>query len=360
VAFLSTVEAEHEQLMQRCLQLARNGAGAVAPNPMVGAVLVHEGRILAEGWHKVFGGPHAEVECLRAFGDGEIPKGATLYVNLEPCTHHGKTPPCVDLIIARRIENLVVGCIDPNPQVQGKGIARARAAGIQVATGVCEAESRWLNRRFITLREQRRPYIVLKWAQSLDGLLDQRLRLTRASVRISSKATDVLVHQWRSEEQAILVGSRTAINDNPALNVRHVEGRSPLRVLIDRNNDVPVASKLFDKSIPTLLFTNSLRDDVPVEQVVMNNDADPITIVLNELQQRGIASVLVEGGAELLGHFLASGRWDEARVIRAPLTLRNGTPAPALSTPIARTVNSDADVVTFHTNHTTPDGAWHW
>ncbi|HRH37807.1 MAG TPA: bifunctional diaminohydroxyphosphoribosylaminopyrimidine deaminase/5-amino-6-(5-phosphoribosylamino)uracil reductase RibD, partial [Flavobacteriales bacterium] len=241
--------------MHRCLRLARNGAGKVAPNPMVGAVLVHHGRVLAEGWHRAFGGPHAEVECLRAFGEGAIPPDAVLYVNLEPCSHHGKTPPCVDLLITRGLKKLVVGCGDPNPVVQGRGAARAREAGMDVITDVLRDECRWLNRRFITAMEQRRPYVILKWAQSVDGYLDDHGR----TARISSPSTDALVHTWRSREQAILVGSRTALTDDPSLTVRLVAGTDPLRVLIDRSNTTPSTARLFDGSAPTLLVTAHQR-----------------------------------------------------------------------------------------------------
>jgi diaminohydroxyphosphoribosylaminopyrimidine deaminase/5-amino-6-(5-phosphoribosylamino)uracil reductase len=346
----------HEHHMRRCLQLACNGAGHVAPNPMVGAVLVHGDRVLAEGWHRSYGGPHAEVECLRAFGEGPVPSDAVMYVNLEPCSHHGKTPPCVDLLIARAVKKLVVACEDPNPLVKEEGYARAREAGIEVIEDVLRDESRWLNRRFMQSIEQQRPYIILKWARSADGFLDDHGR----TARISSSGTDVLVHRWRSEEQAIMVGSRTVINDDPSLTVRRVEGSNPLRVLIDRQNQAAPTSKVFDGSAPTLLITANRRSDVPAEQQVIGMDDDPIDAVIHELQHRSVRSVIVEGGAELLGHFLSRGLWNEARVITGDLKFGGGTSAPALSTSPVRSLTREADRIDLFVNGIAPETTWAW
>lgn len=346
----------HEHFMRRCLQLALNGAGQVAPNPMVGAVLVQGDRILAEGWHRAFGGPHAEVECLRAFGDGPVPDDAVMYVNLEPCSHHGKTPPCVDFLIARRVRHLVVGCEDPNPLVKGQGIARAREAGIEVTTDLSREECRWLNRRFIHNIENERPYIILKWARSSDGFLDDHGR----PARISSAGTDTLVHRWRSEEEAILVGSRTVKNDDPSLTVRHVEGRDPLRVVIDRENVTPSSSRIFDGSAPTLLVSASLRDDVHVEQRTIAKGTDPIDAVLHELQHRQTRSLLVEGGAELLAHFIGRGLWNEARVITGPAIFGGGTHAPVLNVPPVRTMRIGPDHIDLFMIGNAPHPTWPW
>ena len=342
--------------MRRALELARLGAGQVAPNPMVGAVLVQGERVLAEGWHRSIGGPHAEVECLNGFGEGSIPADATLFVNLEPCSHQGRTPPCVDLLIRRELKHLVVAHSDPNPAVHGRGFARAREAGMEVITGVCEAEARWLNRRFLTFHEERRPYIVLKWARSGDGFMDDRGR----SARISSAETDVLVHRWRSEEPAILVGSRTVINDDPQLTVRHVAGRQPLRVVIDRGARTPAKARAFDGSAPTLLLTDRERLEVAAEQLVIAVGSDPIDALLVELQRRTITSVLVEGGAELLGHFLARGLWDEARVITGAAAFAAGTKAPELTVSAARSIVSGPDRIALFVNESAPDPAWTW
>lgn len=347
---------EHERHMQRCLQLARNGAGHVAPNPMVGAVLVQGERVLAEGCHHTYGGPHAEVECLRAFGDGPVPSDSVMYVNLEPCSHHGKTPPCVDLLIARGVKKLVVGCEDPNLLVKGKGLARAREAGIEVVMDVLRDECRWLNRRFIHGIEQRRPYIILKWARSSDGFLDDHGR----TARISSGESDVLVHRWRSEEQAIVVGSRTVINDDPSLTVRHVEGKNPLRVLLDRKNRAASTSRVFDGAAPTLLITGTSRNDTRADQLVLDQNADPLDAMLEELQRRDVRSVLVEGGAQLLGHFIARGLWNEARVITGTARFNGGTHAPVFDRDPVRTMMSGTDRIDCFTNGTPIADTWAW
>lgn len=358
---------DHAHWMRRCLELALNGAGSAAPNPMVGAVLVREGKVIAEGWHRAVGGPHAEVECLRAFGEGPVPPDATLYVNLEPCAHHGRTPPCADLLIARGVKHVVIGQHDPFPAVAGKGIARLQAAGTQVAVGVEEAHCRWTQRRFLTSIEQQRPYITLKWARSTDGLLDQHPRGARGVQRISAPETDVLVHRWRSEEQAILVGSRTVVNDDPSLTVRHVTGRSPLRVVIDREGRAPASSKVFNGDVPTLLITTTRRAELPVEQCVLGPADDPIDHLLHELDRRAIRSLIVEGGAELLGHFIARGLWDEARIITGTVVLGAGTAAPVLATEAVRELTIGGDRIAFHVNVASPSlhsiipqRAWAW
>jgi len=331
--------------MRRCLALARLGAGGAAPNPMVGAVLVRGDKVLAEGWHKDAGGPHAEVECLRAFGGNPVPDDALLYVNLEPCSHHGKTPPCADLLIERGLKHVVVAHRDPFPLVSGRGIERLRTAGIEVVAGILDEEARWMNRRFLTSVEHGRPYIILKWAQSSDGFLDRHPRDGREVQRISVPDTDVLVHLWRSEEQAILVGSRTVVNDDPQLTVRHVDGRSPLRVVIDRENRTRVGSNVFDGSAPTLLITTNPREDVRAEQHVIGMIDDPIDALLQELDRRQVRSILVEGGAELLRHFIQRGLWDEARVITGAPIFHNGTPAPVIEGPPARAQDITTDRV---------------
>jgi diaminohydroxyphosphoribosylaminopyrimidine deaminase/5-amino-6-(5-phosphoribosylamino)uracil reductase len=347
---------EPEAFMQRCLQLALNGSGRTAPNPLVGAVLVRNGHVLAEGWHRALGGPHAEVECLRAFGEGTVPADAVLYVNLEPCAHTGRTPPCADLLIARGVKHVVVGCSDPNPLVAGKGIQRLRDAGVQVQVDLLRDACRWTNRRFITCFEQQRPYVVLKWARSLDGFLDDHGR----TVRISSPATDVLVHRWRAEEQAILVGSGTVLNDDPALTVRHVHGASPLRVVLDRSARIPAEARVFDGSTRTLLFTGRSRSDVQADQCVIDTDTDPVKAVLAELHRRSVRSLLVEGGARLLAHFIAHGPWDEARVITGARPLGDGSPAPRLAHPAQRVLESGGDRISLHTNATHVHDTWSW
>lgn len=334
--------------MRRCLQLAYNGSGSAAPNPMVGAVLAINDQVIAEGWHKQRGGPHAEVNCLRSFGEGAVPENAVIYVNLEPCAHFGRTPPCVDLLIARGVKHLVVGAVDPDPRTLGEGIARARAHGIHVEVGVIQDECRWLNRRFITSVEQQRPFIVLKWAQSADGFIDDGASSIRGVRRISSSATDTIVHRWRAEEQAILVGSRTVLHDDPSLNVRHTDGRSPLRMVIDRSCIVPSTSKVFTDGGATLLFTSVKREDNGVEQIVLAANDDPITAVLRELHCRGMRSLLVEGGAELHQHFIDRDLWDEARIITSPRPIGQGTVAPRFDHAPRHTTKSGVDSIAWH------------
>ncbi len=349
-----------ELLMERCLELARNAASSAAPNPLVGAVLAQGGRILAEGWHHAAGLPHAEVECLRAFGDGPVPADALLAVNLEPCAHHGRTPPCADLLIARGVRRVAIAHADPFPLVAGRGIDRLRAVGVVVELGVREAEARWTNRRFLTSIAKGRPYIVLKWARSADGFLDRHPREGRGVQRISTPATDVLVHRWRSEEQAVLVGGRTVANDDPALTLRHVSGRQPLRVVLDRSGAAPSGSKVFDGSAPTLLFTGNHRVGVNAEQVQVPPTGDPLQVVLDTLHGKGVRSLLVEGGAELLGHFLHRGPWDEARVITGSALFGAGTRAPLLPMPAVRAFTSAQDRIEFHLNGATTEDAWCW
>jgi diaminohydroxyphosphoribosylaminopyrimidine deaminase/5-amino-6-(5-phosphoribosylamino)uracil reductase len=353
--------------MQRALQLARTAAGDVGANPLVGAVLVQGEHILAEGWHTRFGGPHAEVECLRAFGDGPVPEDAVMYVTLEPCSHVGKTPPCADLLIARDVKQVVIAHTDPFPEVSGRGIAKLRGAGVQVVVGMDEAEARWTNRRFLSSVERNRPYVVLKWARSSDGFLDRHPREGRTVQRISTAATDVLVHGWRSAEQAILVGGTTVLNDDPSLTVRHIQGPQPLRVVLDRSGVTPASSKVFDGSAPTLLFTKNIRKDLHVEQYTLSDGDEPLEAVLRELNDRGIRSLLVEGGAGLLRNFLTVGLWDEARVISGAPLFHAGTRAPDMESKIQRSFVSDKDLITYHLNPASaatganePLPAWPW
>lgn len=358
--------AHHDTFMGRALELARLGGGTVAPNPLVGAVLVSGGRILAEGWHKTFGGPHAEVECLRAWGEDPLPDDAILYVTLEPCSHQGKTPPCADLLIARGVQRVVVAHEDPFPEVAGRGIAKLRDAGVEVTVGVGEHEARWTNRRFLMSVQEQRPYIILKWARSADGFLDRRPRTERGVQRITCAATDVVTHGWRAMEQAILVGSRTVVHDDPSLTVRQVPGRQPLRVVIDRSGITPDDSQVYDSQAPTLLVTRTARAGLAIEQHLLQDDADPLDQVSRELHRRGIRSLLVEGGAQLHQAFLQRGLWDEARIIQGTPRFGDGTPAPMIATAPLRTVVSDVDTIEHHLDPASPIAAhaplptWPW
>lgn len=332
----------HELYMRRCLQLARLGAGYVAPNPMVGAVLVYEGRIIGEGYHQIYGQAHAEVNCINSVReeDTHLIASAVIYVSLEPCAHFGKTPPCADLIIRHGIQTVVVGCRDPFTEVNGKGIDKLRKAGVTVTIGVLEKECLELNKRFFTFHTQHRPYIVLKWAQTADGRIgasgNQRLL-------ISNGYTNRLVHRWRSEEAGILVGTNTARVDDPILTNRLWQGKSPVRMVIDKNNVLPPALQMLNGSPATVVF-NTVRNSDELNARLLQTiesgvfyyrvsaDASLLHQLLNACYQLQIQSVLVEGGAFLQQSIIDEGCWDEARVItNENLRVREGIKAPELA-----------------------------
>jgi len=320
---------DYAKYMRRCLQLARLGCYYVAPNPMVGAVLVRETpetgeEVLAEGWHERFGEGHAEVNCFRHAAETGITDfaGCTLFVSLEPCSHYGKTPPCAKLIIEKGVRKVVVGTLDPNPQVAGNGVRMLREAGIEVVTGVEEAACRELNKRFLCLHEKHRPYVVLKWAQTADGYMDglrdvNDLSLLGKPLVISNSVTKQLVHQMRAENMAIMVGTRTALLDNPRLCTTRWSGRNPVRVVLDRHGVIPRDSKLFSADAETLVYT----------------DTD-YQYILSDLAARGIHSLMVEGGAQLLTTILESGIWDEIHLEVSPQQVGQGVKAPVLSCPM--------------------------
>jgi diaminohydroxyphosphoribosylaminopyrimidine deaminase/5-amino-6-(5-phosphoribosylamino)uracil reductase len=320
----------HEQYMQRCLQLARDGAGHTAPNPMVGAVLVHDDMIIGEGFHQQYGKAHAEVNCINSVSpaDQHLITESILYVSLEPCSHFGKTPPCVDLIIEKKIPVVIIASKDTNPAVKGKGIEKLKANGVNVITGILEKEAIQLNKRFFTFQEKQRPYIILKWAQSSDKKIagDNGERIF-----ISNESTNRLVHKWRSEESAILIGTNTALKDDPVLTTRLWPGNDPLRLVLDRNLQLPPALNLFDGKIKTIVF-NELKDErgemLSFYQVDKVDDLKKIMEALYILQ---VQSVIVEGGAALLRSFIAAGLWDEARVItNTTMEIGKGLIAPVL------------------------------
>ena len=291
--------------MERCLQLARNGLGHAAPNPMVGSVIVADGKIIGEGFHTGYGKSHAEVEAINAVKDESRLKDSILYVNLEPCAHHGQTPPCADLIIEKGIPKVVIGCRDPFPAVDGKGIEKLEAAGVEVEVGILEEECLDFNRRFMTFHQQKRPYVILKWAQTLDGFMDKLRNGEKGINWISGPAAKRLVHLWRSQEQAIMVGTNTAMIDDPHLNVREVEGEDPVRVIIDRELKIPKDSHVLDGTIPTVVFTEKHANDKENIEYVLNEEPkELLDQVLAHLYNKGIQSVIIEGGRKLLMSFL--------------------------------------------------------
>ena len=328
--------------MQRCLQLAALGAGQVAPNPMVGALLVYNGRIIGEGYHQEYGKAHAEVNCINNVSDAdkEFIEKSTMYVSLEPCVHFGKTPPCTDLIIANKIPAVVIGCRDSFAAVAGKGIEKLQQAGINVTVGILQNECLALNKRFFTFYEKQRPFIILKWAQSGDGKMsphnppkggnDEHKILTR--LLISNEYSNRLVHKWRSEEAAILVGTNTALLDDPALTTRLWPGKNPLRLVIDKELKLPTHLKLFDGNTKTIVF-NYLKK-AQTENLVyhqLSKDENILAQILSVLYKIQIQSLIVEGGTKLLQSFIDEGLWDEARVItNVDMVIGEGLDAPVL------------------------------
>jgi diaminohydroxyphosphoribosylaminopyrimidine deaminase/5-amino-6-(5-phosphoribosylamino)uracil reductase len=348
----------HELFMRRCLEIAGNGSGLTAPNPMVGAVIVHNGQIIGEGYHTGFGKAHAEVEAVNQVKEKDLLKHSTLYVNLEPCNHIGKTPACSDLIINSGIPRVVIGQPDPNTQAGG-GIARMREHGVEVITGVLEEESRWLNRRFNTFHEKRRPYLILKWAQSIDGFVDV-VRTDPASeqpAQISDEVCRRWVHKWRSEEQAIMVGAGTLRMDNPRLDVRVWSGNNPLRIVIAPSTGLKPdpGVHLLDGSLPTVVYTYGESLKFPnLEFVTLSKDAPLMNQVFEDLYSRNIISVLIEGGPTLHQSLIDSGLWDEARVFSSQLWLGKGIPAAHLPHQPLSTQSAGNSQILLFTNLTYP------
>lgn len=319
-----------EKYMRRCIQLARNGICHAAPNPMVGAVIVRDGKIIGEGYHVRCGEGHAEVNAIASVKDESLLKDATIYVSLEPCSHYGKTPPCADLIIRKGIPRVVVGCVDPFSLVAGRGIQKLRDAGIEVTVGVLEKECRELIRAFATFNLKKRPYITLKWAQSADGFLDIR-RKDGNAVRLSTPLSTLAVHKMRAEQKAILVGRRTALLDNPSLTVREWYGQNPLRLVIDRQLTLPPHLHLFDGSTPTLVFTEKEKAATQnLTYVTLDFGQNILPQIMQVLYEQKIQTLLVEGGSQTLQTFLEQGLWDEAFIEHTRVTLHDGIPAPLL------------------------------
>jgi diaminohydroxyphosphoribosylaminopyrimidine deaminase/5-amino-6-(5-phosphoribosylamino)uracil reductase len=321
-----------EKYMQRCLQLAALGLGGVAPNPLVGSVIVYNDKIIGEGFHRKYGEPHAEVNAIESVKDQSLLEKSTLYVNLEPCAHFGKTPPCADLIVSKRIPRVVIGCVDTFSKVAGKGIEKMQSAGIEVVVGVLEKKSRHLNRRFFTFHEKKRPYVILKWAQTSDGFIDTlRDDCNNRPAWITNNDCRILVHKWRTEESAILVGKRTALNDNPRLNVRNWSGKAPVRMVIDKDLSLPESLHLFDGSQRTLIF-NSIHNEesIGLQNVGLNFEKLPEEI-LNWSYNSDIQSIIIEGGTHTLQQFIDMDLWDEVRLFTGKMRFGRGVKAPYFS-----------------------------
>lgn len=323
---------KHKKYMQRCVELAKNGLGTTYPNPMVGSVIVFENQIIGEGWHQKAGKPHAEVNAINSVKDKSLLSKSTIYVSLEPCSHFGKTPPCSDLIIHHKIPNVVVGTIDPNEKVAGKGIEKLRQSGANVIVGILEKKCLELNRRFFTFHNQKRPYIILKWAESADGFLSPQSKNEQKPVWITNSYSRQLVHKWRTEEQAILVGTTTVLADNPQLNSRDWTGNNPIRIVLDRSGKISNDYEVKNGKQSTIFITekeNFVSDEnYNHETIIFDNQL--AEKICNFLFQKGIQSVIIEGGLQTLQTFIDANLWDEARIFKGSLLFQQGTKAPTL------------------------------
>ncbi|WP_324719640.1 bifunctional diaminohydroxyphosphoribosylaminopyrimidine deaminase/5-amino-6-(5-phosphoribosylamino)uracil reductase RibD [Salinimicrobium sp. HB62] len=343
----------HEKYINRCIQLAQNGLGRTYPNPVVGSVIVHNDRVIGEGWHQKAGEPHAEVHAVNSVRDKSLLPKSTIYVSLEPCSHYGKTPPCSNLIIDSGIKKVVIGTVDPFSEVAGKGIKKLMDAGCEVRVGVLEQECRELNKRFFTYHTKQRPYIILKWAQTGDGFLAPTppKNAKREPVWITGKYSQQLVHKWRAIEQAILVGTNTAVMDNPKLNTRLWQGNDPVRVVLDRNQRIPQDSHLFDGSVKTIVLTEKLPESLGTGNVIFETldfNGDLPKQVCEILYRHEIQSVIIEGGRKTLQTFIAAEMWDEARIFTGRPYFKEGTKAPDLQgRPISETKTGDDDLKIF-------------
>lgn len=323
----------HEKYMNRCIQLAKNGLGTTYPNPLVGSVIVYDDKIIGEGWHKKAGEAHAEVNAIKNVKDITLLKNATIYVSLEPCSHFGKTPPCSDLIIKHKIPHVVIGTVDPFSEVSGRGIEKLKNAGIKVTVGVLAKECQELNKRFFTFHTKKRPYIILKWAESADGFIAPLQKENIEPVWLSNIYSRQLVHKWRAEEQGIFVGTNTILEDNPKLDTRDWFGKSPIRITIDKSNKIPENFNFKDLSQETIVI-NSLkkldnRKNLTFEQINFeNNNINNILVVLFNYD---IQSVIIEGGTFTLQQFIDSNLWDEARIFKSDIILKKGINTPKLN-----------------------------
>ena len=320
----------HIKFMQRCLDLAKLGLGQTYPNPLVGSVLVYKGKIVSEGWHQKKGEAHAEVHAIQNLKDKSLLNMCTLYVNLEPCNHQGATPPCSDLIVSSKIPRVVVGCSDPFKLVNGAGIEKLKNAGCEVLVGVLEQEAQEINKRFFTFHLKKRPYIILKWAQSTDGFIAplKRNRSLKEPVWLSNESSQTYSHLWRAQEQSILVGVQTVIDDNPSLTTRKVQGNSPLRIVLDPQGRIPEDSNVLSDEFDTLIF--STKKSATTKEVVISDFKKPLDQLCTFLHQKNIQSLIVEGGSKTLQGFIDSDLWDEARIFTSPKVLSEGIRKPIL------------------------------
>ncbi len=328
------MSTSHEIYIKRCIELAQNGLGTTYPNPLVGSVIVHNGIIIGEGWHRKAGEPHAEVIAINSVKDKSLLKKSTIYVSLEPCSHFGKTPPCADLIIEHKIPKVVIGTIDPFAKVCGNGITKLKNAGVDVQVGFLKTECTELNKRFFTFHQKKRPYIILKWAQTQNGFIAPWQKKEVKPVWISNTFSRQLTHKWRAEEQAIMVGTNTVLQDNPKLDVRNWTGENPIRIVIDKTLKIPSDFSVYDKSVKTIFITEkkqlSTHENLLFETIDFNKNV--CIEILKALYKHQIQSVIIEGGKILLESFIQNNLWDEARIFTSDLVFENGIKAPEFNT----------------------------
>ena len=344
---------KHEIYMKRCLQLAKNGLGTTYPNPLVGSVIVHNGKIIGEGWHKKAGEPHAEVNAINSVKNKELLAESTIYVNLEPCSHFGKTPPCANLIIEHKIPKVVIGCIDSFSEVAGKGIEKLTNAGCKVTLNVLEKECLEINKRFFTFHNKKRPYIILKWAETADGFIAPLVNNSKTSISISNQYSRQLVHKYRTDEQAILVGTNTVLNDNPNLDARDWFGHHPTRIILDKTNKIPNDFHIKNKKTPTIIFTEE-ENYVNSENCIYEFsifDTQLISNILNNLYEKNIQSIIIEGGSITLQQFIDSNLWDEARVFISGNNIVEGIKKPNFNFHANQDVKIKNNQLKIYTNY---------
>ena len=341
--------------MSRCIQLAKNGLGTTYPNPLVGSVVVYNNEIIGEGWHYKAGQPHAEVNALNSVNKRALLKGATIYVSLEPCSHFGKTPPCANLIIENGIKKVVIGSLDPNPQVAGRGIKRLMEAGCEVIVGVLDKQCSELNKRFFTFHTKKRPYIFLKWAQTMDGFIapESNTRNEKKPVWITNKFSRQLVHKLRAEEQAILVGTNTVLEDNPTLTVRDWDGKNPLRLIIDNELKTPNTSSVFDGSVGTIIINsieNRISGNVEFRKIDFSKNIPQQ--ICGFLFRNNIQSIIIEGGSKTLQSFINESLWDEAHIFKGKYTFSKGIKAPTFKGELISETRIKEDTFCIFKNNT--------
>lgn len=346
----------HRKYILRCIEIAKSGLGITAPNPMVGAVLVYNDSIIGEGFTSPYGGPHAEVNAIQSVTDRELLKKATLYVTLEPCSHYGKTPPCADLIIKSKIPRVVIGTLDPHEKVAGQGIQKLKGAGCEVTVGVLEKECQEHHKRFLCFHQKKRPYIILKWGETLDGFIAPSNEMRTKNPEpfwITNTYSRQLVHQWRAEEQAILVGTNTVLKDNSKLDIRHWTGKNPLRVVLDRDLKIDASFHVLDGSAPTLLLTeitDTTRYKKHIDYEWMDFSKDVAIQICNVLYKKNITSIIIEGGTQTLQTFINANLWDEVRVFTGNISFNKGLKSPQISGSLIASNKIEQDTLNRYRN----------